>query len=76
MDQTETESSGVCAGTGGSGSVRSTKDKDVPALGATAGRVAVGHTTQDAAGFLAAPTETELKWPGKLNEEQTANSLF
>ena len=43
------------------GGVRNTKDRDVPALEVRAGRVAVGHTTWDAAGFLAAPTETELK---------------
>ena len=36
----------------------------------------MGHTTWDAAGFLAAGTETELKCPGELSEEQTAISLF
>ena len=58
------------------GGVRSTKDRDVPALGARIGRVAVGRTTQDAVGFLAALTETELKWPRELRGEWTALSLF
>ena len=61
---------------GTAGSVRSTKDRDMPALEVRAGRVAVGRTTQDAAGFLAKLTEAELKWPGKLSGEQTAISLF
>ena len=38
--------------------------------------MAVGHTTWDAARFLAAGTETEFKCPGELSEEQTAISLF
>ena len=48
----------------------------MPALEARAGKVAVGHTSQDAAGFLAAPTETELEWPGELSRERTAISLL
>ena len=43
------------------GGVRKTKDGDVQALTARAGRVAVGRTTTDAAGFLAALTETGLE---------------
>ena len=58
------------------GSVKSTKNKDVPALEDRAGRAAVGRTTRDAAGFLAASTETELKWPRELSGERTAISLF
>ena len=61
---------------GTAGGVRSTKDKDVPALEARAGRVAVGPTTQDAVGFSAAPMETELEWPGELSGELTLISLF
>ena len=61
---------------GGGAGVRSTKDGDMPALGARIGRVAVGHTTQGAVGFLAAATETELKWPGELSGEQTVIFLF
>ena len=61
---------------GAAGSVRSTKDRDVPALEVRAGRAAVGHTTRDAAGGLAAATETELKWPRELRGEQTVISLF
>ena len=48
---------------GAAGSVRSTKDGNVLALEVRAGTLDVGHTTQDAAGFLAAQTETELQWP-------------
>ena len=58
------------------GGLRSTKDRDVPALEARAGRVVVGCTSWDAVGFLAAPMETELKWPGELSGERTAISLF
>ena len=58
------------------GSVRSTKDRDVPALEVKAGTPAVGHKTQDAAGFLAAPIETQLKWPRELCGERIAISLF
>ena len=76
VNHTETGSSGAHAGTKPAGSVRSTKDRDVPAPGVRTGRVAVGHTTQDAVGFLPAPTETELKRPGELSGEQTAISLF
>ena len=61
---------------GADGGVRSTKDRDVLALEARAGRVAVGRTTRDAAGFLAAPPETELKWPKELSGERTVISLF
>ena len=61
---------------GVAGGVRSTKDRDVPALEVRAGTPAVGRTTRDAAGFLAAPTETELKWPRELSGEWTAISLF
>ena len=61
---------GVASGVG------STKDRGVPALEVRARRAAVGLRTQDAAGFLAAPTETELEWAGKLSGEQTAISLF
>ena len=61
---------------GAAGSVRSTKDRDVLALEVRAGRAAVGGTNWDAAGFLAAPIETELKWQRKLSEEQTVTSLF
>ena len=46
---------------GAAGGVRSKKDRDEPALEVRAGIVAVGSTTWDAAGLLAAPTETELK---------------
>ena len=63
-------------GTRGAGSVRSTKDRDVPSLEVRDGAPAVGCTPRDAAGFLAAPTETELKWPGELSGERTAISLF
>ena len=76
VNHTETGSLGARAGIGVGGGVRSTKDRDVPALEARAGRVAVGRTTRDAAGFLAAPTETELKWPGGLSGEWTMISLF
>ena len=58
------------------GGVRSTKGRDVQALGARAGRTAVGCTTREAVGFLAAPTETESEWPGELSEKQTVISLF
>ena len=58
------------------GRVRNTKDRDMPALEARAGRAAVERTAQDTAGFLAAPTETELKWPEELSGECTAISLF
>ena len=54
------------------GGVRNTKDRHVPALEVRAGTPAVRRTTPDAAGFLAAPTETELKRPGRLSGEQTA----
>ena len=46
---------------GVTGSVRSTKDSDALALEVRAGTQAVGRTSKDTAGFLAAPTETELK---------------
>ena len=46
---------------GAAGGVRSTKDRDVPALEVRAGTLAVGRTSWDAAGFLAAPMETELE---------------
>ena len=36
----------------------------------------MGPTARDAAGFLALPTETELKWPGELSGEQTAISVL
>ena len=61
---------------GAAGGVRNTKDRDIPALEVRAGRATVGLTTRDAAGFLAAPTEKELKWPREVSEEQTAISLF
>ena len=61
---------------GEAGGVRSTKDRDVLALEMRAGRAAVGRTTRDTVGFLAAPMETELKWPGELSGERTAISLF
>ena len=61
---------------GAAGGVRSTKHRDVGALEVRAGTPGVGRTTWDAAGFLAALTETELKWPGELSGEQTAISLF
>ena len=48
---------------GAGGSVRSTKDRDLLALEVRAGTQAVGSTSWVAAGFLAAPIETELKWP-------------
>ena len=48
----------------------------MPALEVRAGRVAVGHTARDTAGFLAAPTETDVEWPGELSGEQTVISLF
>ena len=57
---------------GAAGGVTNTKDRDMLALEVRAGRAAVGRTTPDAAGFLAAPTETELKRPGRLSGEQTA----
>ena len=53
-----------------------TQKTDVLALEVRAGRVAVGLTTRDAAGFLAALTETELRWPGELSGEGTEVSLF
>ena len=56
-EQTET----VSPGWGAAGGVRSTKDRDVLALEVRAGTRAVGRTTRDAAGFLAALPETELK---------------
>ena len=58
------------------GGVRSTKDREVPALEMRAGRAAAGCTTQDTEGFLAAPSETELKRPVELSGERTAISLF
>ena len=58
------------------GGVRNTKDRDLPALEVRAGTPAVGRTTRDATGFVAAPPETELKWPRELNGERTAISLF
>ena len=58
------------------GVVRSTKYREVRALEVRAGTPAVGRTSQDAAGFLAAPKETELKWPGELSGEWTTISLF
>ena len=61
---------------GAAGGVRSTKYRNVPALEVRAGRAAVGRTTQDTAGFVAALTETELKWSRKLSGERTAISLF
>ena len=61
---------------GVAGGVRSTKDRGAWALEVRAGRASVGHTTQDVAGFLAALTETELKWPRELSGEWTAISLF
>ena len=61
---------------GAAGGVRSSKDRDLSALEARAGRVAVGCMSWDAAGFLAAPMETELVWPGELSGEWTAISLF
>ena len=61
---------------GTAGGVRSTKDRDVPDLEVRAGTAAVECTTRDAAGFLAALTETELKWPRELSGERTAISLF
>ena len=75
-NHTETGSLGAHAGTGVAGSVRSTKDRAMPALEVRAGRAAVGHTTQDTEGFLAAPTETELKRTVELSGEQTAISLI
>ena len=61
---------------GVAGGVRSTNDRDVLALEVRAGTQAVGCTSWDAAGFLAALTETELKWPRELSGERTAISLF
>ena len=61
---------------GVAGGVRSTKDRDMPALEVRAGTLAVGCTSWDAAGFLVAPTETELKLPRELSGERTAISLF
>ena len=58
------------------GGVRSTKDRVVPALEVRAGTLAVGRISQDAAGLLAAPMKTELKWPRELSGEQTEISLF
>ena len=76
-NHTETGSSGAHTWEPGvAGSVRSTKDRDMLALGVRAGRVAMGCTTWVAVGFLAALTETELKWPEELSAEQTAISLF
>ena len=43
------------------GGVRNTKDRDAPALEVRAGTQAVGRTSRVTAGFLAAPTKTELK---------------
>ena len=50
------------------GGVRNTKDRHLLALEVRAG--------MPAAGFLVAPTETELKRPEKLSGEWTAISLF
>ena len=61
---------------GAAGGVRSTKDRDVPALQVRAGRVALGRTSWDVARFLAAPMETELKWPGELSGEWPMISPF
>ena len=61
---------------GAAGGVRSTKDRDVLALEVRAGTQAVGRTSQVAAGFLAAPIETELKWPRELSGEWPVISLF
>ena len=61
---------------GVSGGVRKKKDRDVWALQVRAGALAVGCTTGDTAGFLAAKTETELKRPGELSGEWTVISLF
>ena len=63
-------------GTGGAGGVRSTKDRDALALEVRAGTPGVGRRTRDAAGLLAAATQTELKWPRELSVERTAISLF
>ena len=49
----------------------STKDRDMPAL-----EPAVGRTTKDAVGFLAATTEAELKWPRELRGERTVISVL
>ena len=62
--------------TGAAGGFRHAKNRDMPALEVRAGTLAVGCTTQDAAGFSAAPTETELKRPEVLSGEQTAISLL
>ena len=61
---------------GAAGGVRSTKDRDLPAMEVRTGTMAVWCKSRDAAGFLAAPTETELKWPRELSGELTAISLF
>ena len=58
------------------GGVRNTKDRDAPALEVRAGTLGVGRTARDAAGFLAAPTQTELKRPEELSGEWSANPLF
>ena len=87
--QTKNPSSGALTGTGlipgareraqgqlAAGGVRNTKDRDELAMELRAGPPAVGCMTRDAAGFLAAPTETEFKRPGELSGELTAISLF
>ena len=48
---------------GAVGSVGSTNYRDQLALEVRAGTQAVGSTSRVTAGFLAAPIETELKWP-------------
>ena len=63
-------------GTGAAGGVRSTKDRDALALEVRAGAQAVGRTSWDAAEFLAALRETELKCLRELSGEWTAICLF
>ena len=75
VNHTETELQSV-RGQLAAGDVRNTKDRDVPALEVRAGTPAVGRTTRDAAGFLVAPTETELKWLRELSGERKTISLF
>ena len=58
------------------GGVTNTKDRDMPALEVRARTPAMEHTFQDAAGFLAAPTETELKSPEGPSGEWAAIPLF
>ena len=46
---------------GVAGGVRSTKDRNMPALEARAGKVAVGHTSQDTVGLFSSTNGNRVK---------------